>query len=104
MKYPAPTVKPKKIAMKIKMKRMLNPVDWAEAGRRLKSIEAKSVAFFPELDELANEMTNDNTMIPMMSSMMAAETSAEPIFVSNLPNSFKVATVTETLVAVRMTP
>ena len=46
----------------------------------------------------------DKRMMPMTSSRMAAETSAVPTSPFNLPSCFKVATVIETLVAVRITP
>ena len=51
-----------------------------------------------------NEMITDKIITPMISSKIAAETITVPILEFNLPNSFKVATVTETEVAVKMTP
>ena len=55
------------------------------------------------LDEL-KEMTRERTKMPMISSMMALETKAEPILVSSFPISFNVLTVMLTEVAVKMTP
>lgn len=50
------------------------------------------------------EMINDRRIMPMTSSIMAALTIALPILLSSRPISFKVATVMETEVALRMTP
>ena len=48
--------------------------------------------------------TTDNMITPIMSSMIAADTIVVPILEFSFPNSFKAATVTETEVAVRITP
>ena len=65
------------------------------------SMLAKS---FPVVFEPEREMTKERTIIPNTSSIIAADTRQLPTFVSSLPNSLSVATVTDTEVAVKMTP
>ena len=65
-----------------------------------------STVGFPPADVTApfNEIIIDNIITPIISSKIAAETIAVPIFVFSLPNSFNAAIVTETDVAVNITP
>ncbi len=51
-----------------------------------------------------SDNTTDNTITPIISSRIAADTIVVPILEFNLPNSFNVATVTDTDVAERITP
>ena len=53
---------------------------------------------------LAMPLTTDRTMMPITSSMIAAETIVVPSLVEILPSSFKTDTVIATEVAVRIAP
>ncbi len=74
----------------------LPPQEEMTNPRRLKSLVPWVV---PE-----RERTRERMTMPMMSSMIEAATRAEPTGVSSFPSSLRTATVTETEVAVRMTP
>jgi hypothetical protein len=51
-----------------------------------------------------SDNTTDKTITPIISSSIAADTIVVPIFELSFPNSFRVATVTDTVVADNITP
>ena len=58
----------------------------------------------PTVIALSNEIIIDNMITPIISSRIAADTIAVPILVFSFPSSFNAAIVTDTDVAVRITP